>query len=89
MKIYKYVLLHFVIRHYYSRLSWAFNFSYWWLLRYVTHSRYRPRGSVEIPDVGERNLPYIWGGGQRAPVSHATLTTGKAALQTIIAIITL
>ena len=75
MKLYKYVPLHFVIRHHYIRHSWAFNFSYWWLLRCVTRSRYRPRASVEIPDVGERILPYIWGGGRRPPASHATLTT--------------
>ena len=61
MKICKYVPLHFVIRHHYSRLSGAFNFSYWWLLRCVTRSRYRPRAFVGIPDVRERNLPYIWG----------------------------
>jgi len=75
MKIYKYVLLHFVIRYHYSRLNWTFNFSYCWLLRCVTRSRYRPRASFGIPDVGERILPYIWGGGRRPPASHATLTT--------------
>jgi len=67
MKIYKYILLHFVIRHHYSRLSWAFNFSYWWLLRCVTRSRYRPRASVGIPDVGWCILPYNWGGGTASP----------------------
>jgi len=67
MNIYKYVPLHFVIRHHYSRLSWAFNFSYWRLLRCVTHSRYRPRKSVGISDVGGRLLPYIWGGGMASP----------------------
>jgi len=46
MKLYKYVPLHFVIRHHYSRLSWAFSYSYWWLLRCVTRSRYHPRASV-------------------------------------------
>jgi len=70
MKTYKYVPLHFVIRHHYSRLSWAFNFSYWWLLHCVTRSHYCPRASVGIPDVGECNLPYISGGGT---ASHATL----------------
>ena len=33
----------------------------------VMRSRYRPRASVGIPDVGERILPYIWGGGTASP----------------------
>ena len=80
MKIYKYVLLHFVIRHHYSRLSWAFNFSYRWLLRCVTRSRYRPRASVGIPDVGN-TFYHIFNfkiGERRPPASGATLTTDHA-----------
>jgi len=67
MKIYKYLPLHIVIKHHYSQLSWAFNFSYWWLLLCLTRSRYRPRASVGIPDVGERFLPNIWGRGTVSP----------------------
>jgi len=67
MKIYKYVPLHFVIRHHSSRLSWAFNFSYCWLLRCVTRSRYHPRASVGIPDVGNAfyHRPIFEVGGRR------------------------
>jgi len=67
MKIYKYVLLHFVIRHHYSRLCWAFNlFSYWWLLR--CHAFPLPSSCVRWDTWrGEHILPYIWGRGTASP----------------------
>ena len=66
MKIYKYVPLHFVITSYYSRLSLAFNFSYWWL--FVVS-----RVPVTVPVRPLRYLTWgnafyhIWGGGTASP----------------------
>ena len=76
MKIYKSVPLHFVIRHHYSRLSWAFNFSYWWHLRCHAFPLPFPCVRWDTWSGGTHFTIYLrWG--TTPPASHATLTMGR------------